>query len=149
MRRDRRTLNLFDWEPPVVARAFDAVRVRAVSLYSAISKAVSLAMKECGKPRKRIAHEISEYLGRDCPESMLNAYASEGREDHSISLVRFIALIHVTRDMRLLNMIAKMFGWAVIDERYLAAVEEAMWADQEERATRERLAARRRWKGQP
>lgn len=145
MKRDRSTLDLFKWTPPSVAHAFEEIKVRAVSLAATVSKAVSLAMKECGKPRKQIAREIGEYLGRDCPESMLNAYASEGREDHGISLIRFVALIHVTRDIRLLNMIAKLFGWAVIEERYLAAVEEAMWADQEERATREKLAARRRW----
>lgn len=145
-RRDPDTLDLFSWQPPAIAKVFDQAKVRAASLRSMVSKAVALALKECGKSRDQTAQEIADYLGEDCPKAMLDAYASEAREDHSISLIRFVALIHATRDIRLLNMIAGMFGWAVIPKKYLSAVEEAMWAEQEERATRERLAARRRWK---
>lgn len=146
MARDRLTLDLFDRALPQVTRAFDAARVRAASLRATISKAVSLALKECGKTREAIAKEIDDYLGEECSKAMIDAYASEAREDHVINVVRFIGLIHATRDMRLLNMIAEMFGWVVIPKRYLSAVEEAMWADRQEQATRERLAARRRWK---
>jgi len=57
------------------------------------------------------------------PKNMLDAYASQGREDHSISLVRFIALIHATRDRRLLEMVAEQFGWSVIERKHLKMIE--------------------------
>jgi recombinational DNA repair protein (RecF pathway) len=147
MARDRRTLDMFDWSPPTMVRAFEAAKVRAASLRAMISKGVALALKECGKPRETISEEIGAYLGEDCPKSMLDAYASESREDHVINVVRFVALIHATRDIRLLNMIADQFGWAVIPKKYLAAAEEAIWNDRKEYATQQGLAARRRWKG--
>jgi hypothetical protein len=146
MSKDRLTLDMFDWEPPKMARAFEVAKVRAASLRAMVSKAVSLAMKECGKPRETLAKEIGEYLGEDCSKAMLDAYASEAREDHAISVVRFVALIHATQDIRLLNMIAEQFGWAVIPKRYLAAAEEAIWNDRKEYATQQSMAARRRWK---
>jgi len=65
---------------------------------------------------------MSAYLGEDVSENMLNAYASEARDEHIISLVRLIALIHATRDRRPLELIASMFGWAVIERRHLPAI---------------------------
>lgn len=146
MNKDRRTLDLFAWEPPQVTRVFEKVKVQAANLRSAVSRAVALALKECGKAREQIAQEISEYLGEDCTKAMLDAYASEARAEHSISLIRFIGLVAVTRDIRLLNLIAEPFGWTVVPTKYVAAVEEAMLTDRIEDLQARRAAARSSWK---
>ncbi len=147
MASDRRTLDLFSWKPKPVLQAFDAVKIRAASLRSTISKGVSLALKECGDSRETVAEKISEYLGEDCPKSMLDAYASEAREEHTVNVVRFVALIHATRDIRLLNMIAEPFGWAVIPAKYLPAIDEAVLADTIEELQQRKALARKTWKG--
>lgn len=147
VRGDKKTMDLLDWEPPQVVRQFEPDQVRAASLRAMVAKAVSAALRDCEKDREAIAAEMSEYLGEPTSKNILDAYASEAREDHVINVVRFLALVHATGDHRLLQMLADSFGLAVVEKRYLAAVEEAMWAEQEERARQRRLAARNKWKG--
>lgn len=136
--RDIRTLDLFeDYRPPVIRRVFDAVKIRAASLKGELSKAISLSMKESGKDRTQIAREIGDYLGEAISPDMLNAYASEAREEHVVNVVRFIGLIHATGDARLLDLIASKFGWAVIPAEYLPAIEEALLKDKLEELQRQ------------
>lgn len=153
VRGDDRTLDLLNWEPPQTSASFPEEQVRAASLRAQISKAVALALKDCGKNRDEVAKEIGEYLGEACSKNILDAYASESREDHVINVVRFMALIHATGDVRLLQMLAAPFGWAVVDERYLPAIEEAatgaqieaLQAEIDKLAKRQQLA-RKRWR---
>jgi hypothetical protein len=145
--RDSRTLDLLSWTPPALTRAFDQVTVRAASLRTAIVKGIAVALKECGKGRDQVAREMSDYLGESCPKNMLDAYAAESHENHTISLLRFVALIAVTRDIRLLSQIAELMGWAVIPAKYLPAIEEAMLADKIEELQQRKASARKTWKG--
>jgi hypothetical protein len=145
--RDNGTLDLLSWQPPEPVRAFPAEKVRAASLRAAVAKAVSLALKECEQDREEIAVAIGEYLGEPCSKAMLDAYASEAREEHVINVVRFIALMHATGDRRLLQMLAEPFGLAVIDARYLPAIEDALLDDKIAELTQRRQFARRKWKG--
>jgi len=144
---DTKTFDLLTWEPPQPAKAFAPEKVRAATLRSTICRAIALALKECGQDRELIAAEIGEYLGESCPKNMLDAYASEAREDHTIPLVRFLGLVHATRDMRLLQILAQQFGWAVIPAKYLPAIEEAILADKIEELTQRKAMARKTWKG--
>lgn len=146
-RRDGDTLDLLSWKPPEQVQAFPAEKVRAANLRAALAKAVSLALKECEQDREEIAAAMGEYLGEPCPKSMLDAYASEAREEHVINVVRFLALMHATGDRRLLQLLAEPFGLAVIDARYLPAIEDALLDDKIAELTQRRQHARRKWKG--
>lgn len=146
-RRDDRTLDLLSWQPPEPVRAFEPEIVRAASIRAMLAKGVSAALKDCGRSRDDVAEVISGYLGEKCSKDMLDAYASEAREEHVISLPRFLALIHATGDQRLLQMLAEPFGLAVIDAKYLPAIEDSMLAAKiDELKTRQKMA-RRRWEG--
>lgn len=143
-----RTGDLLSWrEPASVAQAFSPEQIRAASLRTSLCRAVALAIKESGKDRESIAREISAYLGEEVSRHMLDAYASEAREDHVINVIRFWGLLHAVQDMRLLQMIAKPLGWAVIPERFMGAVEEAMLTAEEEDIQQRRRLARRKWRG--
>lgn len=146
-KRDDKTLDLLAWEPPPLVARYEETVVRAASLRTRIAHGVSETLKACGRPREEIAEAMSAWLGEDVKKSMLDAYASEAREEHTIPYLRLLALAQVTGDMRLLSLGAEMFGFAVISERYVPAVEEAMWAAEEERAREMRQQKRRQWKG--
>jgi len=124
-RRSPDQLDLLCWEPSKPVLAFDPVSVRGASIAVSIAKGVSQALRGCGRTRDDVARLMGEYLDEVVSEHMLNAYASEARSEHIINLVRFVALIHVTRDRRLLELIAAQFDWAVIERRYLPAIEYA------------------------
>lgn len=121
----RQQLDLLDWQPasPVVAYVVD--KVKAATLARSISKAVSETLKSCGRSRAQVAEAMSEYLDEAVTENVLNAYASESRDDLIINITRLDALLAITKDRRLLELLAARHGWAVIERRHLPAIEMA------------------------
>ena len=140
--------DLLSWTPPAPVRRFEDDQVRAASLAARISKAVSTALKESDLPRGEIAAQMGAFLGESVSLAALNALASEARDDHRISVVRLMALVHVTRDPRLLQLLAEPFGWAVIDRRFLPLIEVAAIREQEDELRRRRAALTLRARGE-
>lgn len=147
-RGDSRTGDLLGWEPrPCEVERFPAPQIRAATIGSRIVKAMSVALKECGKTRDKVAADMSDYLGETVSKQMLDAYVSEARTTHSISFARFAALVHATGDNRLLTILPELFGFAVVEERLLPAIEDAMLIDKIERLSKQQKMARKRWSG--
>ena len=144
MANDRRTLNLFDWTPPVVAHK--AETVRASSFRARLSKAVSTTLKECGRPRAQVAADMSAMLDAEIGENALNGASSEGREDHMLNPERLWALCTVTGDFRPVAVLLDRSDKVLIDRRYLGAVREAMATAEIERLEAVKKAARREWR---
>ena len=142
--RDPHTPDLFDWRPsgPLVA-TYPAEQVRAATLRARIARAVSVTLQEAGRGREKIAAEMSAWLGEDCSRHMLDAYASEAREDHSISYLRLLALARATGDIRPLQLGAAEVGHVVLDGKVLPWVEVGQLAELRRRVEREYAAARR------
>jgi len=139
--------DLLDWQPAEPVTRFDETLVRASSIAGRVCRGVSVALKEAaarGLSREHIAQAMSDYLDESVSKNMLDAYASQAREEHIINVVRFIALVHATGDRRLLEMIAQMFGWSVIEERYLPLIELAQVREKEDELKRHSEALRRR-----
>jgi len=121
-RGDTDTLSLLDWQPPEPERLVERYpepQVRAGTLRGRIAKAVSETLRHAEQSREDIAAAMSDWLGEDVTKNMLDAYASQSREDHTIPYLRLLALTHVTGDTRLLQLGAELFGRAVIEERWL------------------------------
>lgn len=119
-------MDLLAWQPPQPVARFDPPRVRAASLPVQIGRAVAEALRDAaaaGICRDEVARRMGAILGTTISKSMLDAYASQAREEHTISLARFVALIQATGDRRLLQLLAEPLGWAVIDRADLARIE--------------------------
>ena len=115
--------DLFDWKPPEPVARFDAHAVRAADLKAVISRAVAATLRDTELPRDVIARRMSVYLGERISRYALDAYASQGRTDRPISVPRFCALIHVTGDRRLLQVVADLFGWVAVESSCLTMIE--------------------------
>jgi hypothetical protein len=143
-RASDRQMDLLAWEPPAPVARFEAHQVRSATIAGRIAHGVAATLRDAEAPREEIALRMGDYLGERVSKSMLDAYASEAREDHIISLPRLLALVHVTGDRRLLDMLAEPFGWAVVPERYLALIELAALREREDELRRRGEALRRR-----
>lgn len=141
-----RQLDLLEWEPPQTMLRFDDAAVRAGTVQGRISRAIAAALKDCGKPRTDIAKAMTEFLGEPVTKNMLDAYASQAREDHAISLPRFMALLVATRDRRLLQLVAEEMGWAVIERKHLPLIELAQVQDKLAELETHRAVLKRRVK---
>lgn len=146
-RRDRFTPDLFtDWQPPKVAVGFDPERLTGNRLASKISRAVGLALRECGKSRAEVAKAMSDELGYGVSVEMLEKYAAEGAESHRISLERFVALVQATGCHDLLGFVAGLFDHVVVPERYASLIELHLLEEHEREIVRRRQAAEMRWR---
>jgi hypothetical protein len=148
-RKDTFTLDLLtDWKPPAVTAEFEEHDVRAADIKQRIALAVAAVLRESDFDRDAIAQGMSVFLGEKVTRNMLNAYASPSREDHVISLARFLALADATDDaQRLLQVLATPFGLSVVENRYVPAIRDAMLTDQIEELQERRKVQRRAWKG--
>lgn len=134
-RRDDRTLDLLDWQG--VVRRYEDHRVRAATLRVKVARAVAETLRDCGTERTEVARLMSEYLGERVSKHMLDGYASEAREEHSISFVRLAALVQVTGDPRPLQVAAELIGHSVIADRFLEWVRLGEKAERREHIRKE------------
>ena len=119
-------MELLDWQAPSPVRRFDERQVRAAKLKDRLALAIAVALKDAdphGLRREDIALRMGDFLGERISVNMLNAYASQAREDHTISVPRLMALVHATGDQRLMELIAEPLGLAVIERRFLQVIE--------------------------
>ncbi|MBO0346011.1 hypothetical protein J0X15_12325 [Roseibium sp. CAU 1637] len=128
--RDPYTIDMFTgWKPPRVSVGFEPGAIPGKRLSSRISRAVSKALKDCGKDRLTIAGLMSEQLAAPVSVAMLEAYASEAKVDHNITVERFVALVRATGQTALLGFLADEFELAVIPKRYENVIELALIED--------------------
>jgi hypothetical protein len=100
----------FTFDPPAPAvRDADLAGFGAV-----IAACVGRALKDDPRSRDEIAGAMSALLAEPVTRCMLDAYASEARDQHNISACRFHALIAVTRRFDLLDLVARRIGAAVL-----------------------------------
>ncbi len=136
--------DLLEWMPaPDAVSRFDDDRVRGATVADKICRGISETLRDAKGSRCEIAAGMSGFLGEAVSENMVNAYASQSRTDHVINIVRFVALLHVTRDRRLLEMVAEMFGWIVVEKRFLNLIELARLQEKQRDIKRRAEAARR------
>jgi len=147
-RKDSLTLDLLtDWKPPEVTAAFEESDVRGASIKTRVALAVATALRDTPLDRMAVAEHMSAFLGEKVTRNMLDAYASSAREDHVINLPRYLALADATDDaQRLLQALAAPFGLAVVENRYVPAIRDAMLTDRIEELQDQRKAQRRAWK---
>lgn len=115
-RRDRSTSDLFAHErlfpvetPGELASALD--------FNTRIAQAMSRACREAaeqGLDRYQIAQRMSETLGVEVTKNMVDAYTSQSRETHTVSLVRFLAFARATGCQWLWNVVLQGEGLTLL-----------------------------------
>lgn len=136
--RDIHTLDLFrDYQPEddVAARIAPEI-TKGGTLNVQIARVVAHACQQSGKTREEIAKEMSAYLDQTITVNMLDAYASPARENHKITLERFIALLDATDCYGLLAFICQFVGYVAVPERYADIIE--IWRNDREIEERQR-----------
>lgn len=110
----------FDFDPPPAAVEESALR----GLDKATSSAVARILKEDPRNRFSIAAACSELLDDEVTKLMLDAYASEARENHNIPFARFLALVAATQRYDVLDALVRQVGCGVLvgEEIHLAEI---------------------------
>jgi hypothetical protein len=143
------TLDLLGWETPDITPVVPIEDVRAASLRGRISRAVALVLRDCDLPREDVAQRMSDFLGKDetVTKAMVDAYASQAREAHTISAIRLVALAHATGDLRPLQVLIEPLEQAIVPRRFVPAIQETLIDQEIERLTNEKKLKRAQWRG--
>lgn len=146
-RRDPNTLDLYrDYEPEAVVERFEPVDTQAFSRAGKLSKAVAMALNSCSMSRDEIAAAMEEFLGDRVSKALLDKYASPVAEEHSISSLRLLALVAVTKDVRVLNTMLEELELIVVPRRYEALLRREQARIAKEKFEREEQAADAEWR---
>lgn len=100
----------FTFEPPAPARS----AADLAGLDRLIAAGVARSLREDDRSREEIAGAMSSLLGEEVTKFMLDAYASEAREQHNISAGRFLAFIAVTNRYDILDHVLRRIGAAAL-----------------------------------
>jgi hypothetical protein len=79
-----------------------------------IAAGVARALKEDSRSRDEIAGAMSALLAEEVTRWMLDAYASEARDQHNVSAGRFLALMAVTERFDILDAVMIRVGARVL-----------------------------------
>lgn len=110
----------FTFDPPVPARR----EADLAGLDRVIAAGVARALKEDPRSRDEVAGAVSALLAEGVSRMMLDAYASEARDQHNISAGRFLALVAVTKRFDILDAVLRRIGAAALvgEELHVARV---------------------------
>ncbi|MBD8890179.1 hypothetical protein [Roseibium litorale] len=134
-RQDTSTLDLFrDFVPPEVVLGFQDAPAGG-ELASRISRAIARALKDCGQSREEIATLMSERLGAPVTVTMLDAYASEAKVGHQITVERFVALVHATGQKQLMGFLGSEFDLSVVPSKFEPVIQLALLNHHEEQVS--------------
>ncbi len=100
----------FTFEVPKPAKTASAL----AGLDREVAATVAVMLKEDARSRFALAGAVSELLDDDVSKAMLDAYASEARENHAISFARLLALTAVTERHDLLDRLTRRIGAALL-----------------------------------
>lgn len=75
-----------------------------------IASGCARALKEDTRSRDEIAGHVSALLSEQVSRHMLDAYASEARDEHNVSAARFLALIAATGRFDILDAVISKIG---------------------------------------
>lgn len=89
----------FSFAPPPMARHEGDL----AGLGRTIASGVSRALREDPRSRFEIAGAVSALLGEEVSKFMLDAYASEAREEHNVSAERWLAILAATARFDILD----------------------------------------------
>lgn len=149
VRRDRQTMDIFDWEPPQISVGYSEDVAGRGDLENKVARVISRALrdaKDAGKSRSDIAVVMSKHLGRSVSADMLDKWASEASSAHRIQIDAFIALIHATETDELLGFIPAMFGFAVVPEHYTELIEMHLIEEHEKELAAHKAKLQAKWR---
>lgn len=76
---------------------------------------VGRMIKEDSRSQAEIAASVSAVLAEEVSPAMLYAYAAESKDNHNISMARFLALVVATRRSDALDALAQRIGCRVLE----------------------------------
>lgn len=100
----------FTFDPPTPAHgAADLAGIDRM-----IAAGVGRGLREDARSRYEIAAAVSELLDEEVSKAMIDAYASEARDNHNISAGRFFAFVAVTNRYDILDHVVRRIGAALL-----------------------------------
>jgi hypothetical protein len=146
-KRDAFTIDLFrEYQPSNVVDRFDDEQVKAWSTGGRLAKAIAICMEDSGLTREEIAVQMSEITKASISKALLDAYASQAKEQNQISAVRLAALVAITGDARPFNVLLEEAGLIVVPKKFEALLKRERARELRQQLEREEQAADAQWR---
>lgn len=95
----------------------------SLNLDLAVRKALSAAIRNCGKSRPQIAEDMSRLMGQGISVAILDAFTAESKPAHRFPAAWLAAFCVVTRDTRVLATIVEHAGGKLVTSEEAMLIE--------------------------
>ncbi|MBO6553229.1 MAG: hypothetical protein JJ926_03955 [Roseitalea sp.] len=129
---------------PVYQSREPSQAIACIDFASQLARDMSRALKQCPYDRHEVAMRMAQALGQDdFSKATLDAYTSEAKGSHQISLVRFKAFVRATEQYWLWDAVVADDGLTMLegDEARLAEIARVDQAQAELAAYKKQLTA--------
>ena len=110
-----------------------------------IKDAISKSISKSELKRYEIAGKMSEHLGVEITDSMLNSWTAESKEGHRMPAEYYPVFCKIVQDFSVLEILVAAAGGRMTKTKELYYLEMGMWQQAEENARKERAKLRREW----
>ena len=141
-------LNLFDIIEEISPEKFSApnFQVETRPLGIRIKESISEAIKNSGLKRYDIAGQMSEHLGVEISEGMLNSYTAESKEGYRMPAEYFPIFCKIVQDYTVLEILVAASGGRMVKSSEIYFLEMGRLRQVEESSRQKRAQLQREWK---
>jgi hypothetical protein len=139
--------NLFDMIEDINPQKFDApdFQVETKPLGLRIKDAISEAIKNSGLKRYAIAGQMTEHLGIEITESMLNSWTAESKEAHRMPAEYYPIFCKLTQDYAALEILVAAAGGRMAKSEEIYFLEMGRLQQVEKTIQQKRAQLQREW----
>ncbi|SEO97635.1 hypothetical protein [Propionispora vibrioides] len=140
-------INLFDMIEEINPKKFDApdFQIETKPLGLRIKEAISEAIKNSGLKRYAIAGQMSEYLGLEISESMLNSWTAESKEGHRMPAEYYPIFCKLTQDYTILDILMSAAGGRMVKSEEIYLLEMGRLQQAEKTIRQKQSQLQREW----
>lgn len=139
--------SLFDMIEEINPKKFDApdFQIETKPLGLRIKEAISEAIKNSGLKRYAIAGQMSEYLGLEISESMLNSWTAESKESHRMPAEYYPIFCKITQDYAILEILVASAGGRMVKSEEIYLLEMGRLQQAEKSIRQKQSQLQREW----
>ena len=135
---EEKQLSIFDMLEDIEEKKRQGPEAGSLNMGSRVKECLSLALKSVAFKRWEIAGRMSDYMGIEVTESMLNAWSADSKEGHRFPLEYLAAFCWATGDYSLIELVAHGCGCHLTKGREVVLLKMAQLDDMERKIQREK-----------
>ena len=131
-------MSIFDLLEDIEAKKAQGPEAGSLNMGARVREGLATALKSVPLKRWEVAGRMSEYIGAEITESMLNSWTADSKEGHRFPLEYIAAFCWATGDYTVMDLVARGCGCHLTKGREVVLLQMARLDDMQRKIEKER-----------